>query len=142
MQRKLLQKKFLLFIVTNQSGIGRGLYDLAQYNLFQDALLDIFQREGIHIKKTFFCPHTPAERCGCRKPSPFFLNEAAKEFHIDLKRSYMVGDRQSDIQTGKNAGTKTVMVKNQHHDPTKCIEPPDYETNDFLDAAKWILAQE
>ncbi len=139
---KRLQKDFLLFIVTNQSGLGRGLYGIDEYTLFQNALIAKLNEREITITKTYYCPHDPAKTsCECRKPSPFFLRQAEKEFGIDLKQSYMVGDRNSDVETGHNAGTKTVLVRMNNSDPTRSDAAPSFHASAFLDAVKWVLAQ-
>ena len=80
---KKISKEYALFIVTNQSGISRGVYTQKDFEKFQSHLISELEKNGIKIKKTYHCPHTPEEKCVCRKPSTKFLEEAAREFeHI------------------------------------------------------------
>lgn len=108
---QLLQEKgYLLFIITNQSGIGRGKYTEAQMNIFHEKMLGEFRNAGITIKDIAFCPHAPEQNCDCRKPSPKLLNMLIKKYEININSSWMVGDKGSDIECGKNAGMKTFLV--------------------------------
>jgi len=106
-----LQKlNFELFIVTNQSGIGRGIYTEADMHKFNGEMLNQLNVRGIHIKEVVFCPHSPDDACDCRKPSPKLLNQLCDKFQIDKTQSYMIGDKQSDLQAGINAGMKSIQV--------------------------------
>ena len=134
-----LQKEFLLFIVTNQSGIGRGIYKEDQYHVFQNELLKRLENNGVKIIKTYYCPHSPEHKCACRKPHPKFLLEAEKEYGIDLSRSFMIGDRKSDVQAGHNAGTVTVFIESDLNDPSFWLKEPHYSAKNFSDAVKWVL---
>lgn len=100
-----------LFIVTNQSGIGRGYYSLEDFHTLNDWMLDAFEKEKISIHEVFYCPHAPGEACTCRKPSPGMITQAASRYEIDLSHSWMIGDKESDIGAGRNAGVKeTILV--------------------------------
>lgn len=135
-----LQKHFLLFIVTNQSGIGRGIFSQQQYDTFHAHLLSELRKSGIEIKKTYVCPHVPEQDCDCRKPKPFFLELAKKEFDVDLKNSFMLGDRKSDVLTGHNAGTFTIFVESE--DPGSWERPPHFHAKNFSSAVAWILREQ
>jgi D-glycero-D-manno-heptose 1,7-bisphosphate phosphatase len=90
------------------------------------------QKEGIYISKTYFCPHSPSQKCDCRKPSPKMILEAAKEFGIDLKNSWFFGDKETDIQAATKAGiTNTVLVLCGHKKDTNT--KASYIANDLLD---------
>jgi len=97
---------YLLVIVTNQSGIGRGYYTSEDFERLTAWMLEKMRQAGITIDRehVFHCPHDPDEGCDCRKPMPGMLIEAAKRFEIDLKNSWMIGDKPSDIEAGKRAG--------------------------------------
>lgn len=101
---------YLLIVVTNQSGIGRGYYTINDFKKLTHWMLEEFKREKIDIKKVFFCPHSPEERCECRKPQPGMIKEAAKEFDIELKNSWMIGDKESDIEAALSAGIKNTIL--------------------------------
>ena len=101
---ELLKDKFKFFIITNQSGIGRGIYTKEDFEKFNNYLINVLKENNIIIEKTFVCPHRPEEGCDCRKPNIKFIKGAKKEFGIDLKNSWVVGDHPHDIKMGKNAG--------------------------------------
>jgi len=134
-----LLKNHKLFIVTNQSGIGRGLYRLEDFLKFNKHFIDVLKKHRIKIEKTYHCPHTPEENCECRKPKIKFLKEAEKEFGINLKKSFVIGDRKSDFELGKNAGCKTIHVLTGNGMNAKNDVKPDYFAKDLLDAAEWII---
>lgn len=109
--KELQAKGFLLFIVTNQSGIGRGFFKESDMHSFHEYMLEKLKEAGITISKIAFCPHAPEDMCHCRKPSPKLINQLCEEFNIDKKLSYMVGDKQSDLDAGTNAGLQSLNVK-------------------------------
>ena len=137
-----LLRNYNLFIVTNQSGIGRGLYKVEDFKNFNNHLLKELKNHGINIEKTYYCPHKPQDKCKCRKPNTMFLKEAEKEFAIDLKKSFVIGDRKSDFEMGKNSGCKTIHVLTGYGINEKDEFNPDYIAKDLLDASKWIVGNE
>ncbi|MBU5636390.1 D-glycero-beta-D-manno-heptose 1,7-bisphosphate 7-phosphatase [Geomonas sp. Red69] len=115
--QRLKDAGFLLVVVTNQSGVGRGLYDEAALQAIHDRMHEELGDFGITIDACYFCPHHPEHgvgdyrvECNCRKPLPGMLEQAALDFDIDLSRSYMVGDKLGDIEAGLNAGCTSLMV--------------------------------
>lgn len=110
--RVLSDAGFLLFVVTNQSGVARGFFDGQTVEELNGALDGLLRTQGVTIEKFVYCPHHPdfTGPCGCRKPSPGMLFEAARGWDVDFARSFMVGDKADDISAGKNAGTKTALV--------------------------------
>jgi len=106
---KSAQKKgYLPIVVTNQSGIGRGYYSLEDFEKLTEWMLEQMQQAGIEIDRSqvFYCPHAPEDGCDCRKPMPGMLLEAKKCFNIDMKNSWMIGDKLSDIEAAKSAGVE------------------------------------
>jgi D-glycero-D-manno-heptose 1,7-bisphosphate phosphatase len=93
---------------------------------------------GIEILSTYVCPHKAGDNCECRKPKPLMILQAAKEFDIDLAASYMIGDRQSDIMAGVNAGTKTILVQTGN-EPVNSPEAT-YIAANLKDAVRYIAA--
>ena len=134
-----LLKKYKLFIITNQSGIGRGYYALKDFESFNNHLLNELKKHKIKIQKTYYCPHRPEDDCDCRKPKIKLLKDAEKEFNVDLKKSFVIGDRKSDFEMGRNAGCKTIHVLTGHGNNSKNDVKPDYFAKDLVDAAQWIL---
>lgn len=101
---------YLLIIVTNQSGIGRGYYSEKEYQ----TLMDWVREELLHVNVTldaiYHCPHAPEAQCHCRKPQSGMLEEAIKAFHIDVTQSWMIGDKPSDMDAAYHAGIKQTIL--------------------------------
>jgi D-glycero-D-manno-heptose 1,7-bisphosphate phosphatase len=110
---ELLQNlSYPVFVITNQSGIGRGYYSLEDFQTVTDYMLKEFAKKGILIQEVYFCPHAPSENCECRKPKPKMILDAAAKYGIDLKNSIFVGDKHSDMLAAKNAGVgRKIIVK-------------------------------
>ncbi len=113
--RALREAGYRVVIVTNQSGIGRGYFDVETLRRVHNKLRDELRREGADYDAVYYCPHTPEEDCQCRKPKPGLLLKAASELNIDLASSYTVGDRDLDVGAGKAAGTRTILVSGANH---------------------------
>lgn len=142
--KKLSRKGWKLIIGTNQSGIGRGYFDLKALKQIHDRLLEIFLRNGVHIHDIFFCPHHPDDGCRCRKPEIGMLLQAAKKYHLNLNDSVVIGDKESDIEWGRRAGAKTILVLTGKGLKTrsKMKSRPDHVAKSFAYAAEWILNHE
>ena len=99
-------KDYLIYIVTNQSGIARGYYTESDFFDLTRWMCNEFKSQGIEISKVYHCPHHPSitGECSCRKPYPGMLFEAQNDFDIDLKKSIIIGDKERDIEAGLNAG--------------------------------------
>ncbi|NOR54692.1 MAG: D-glycero-beta-D-manno-heptose 1,7-bisphosphate 7-phosphatase [Sulfurovum sp.] len=95
---------YLVFIVTNQSGIGRGYYTQEDFNTLTQWMVEKFEAQNVHIEQVYHCPHSPDENCHCRKPNTGMIEQAMETYEIDLAHSWMVGDKQSDIDLAINAG--------------------------------------
>lgn len=104
--RNYFEKGYLIFIITNQSGIARNLYTENAYLHLTDWLIEQFAKEGIQIEKVYHCPHHPeiTGECECRKPKPGMILKAIDTFNIDPKSSVMIGDSERDLEAGKRAG--------------------------------------
>jgi len=113
---KVLQKLGYQFIVvTNQSGIGRGLYSNKDYFLLDTWMKNKFEEEGIKILYSIHCPHSPEQNCNCRKPKPGMFEKCFKLFQIAKDRSWMVGDSERDIEAAIQAGiTNNILVRSGH----------------------------
>ena len=134
-----LLKNYRLFIITNQSGIGKGIYSIEDFLRFNNHLIEEVKKLNIKIQKTYYCPHKPEYNCECRKPSAKLIKDASQEFNINLKKSFVIGDRKRDIEMGHNAGCKTILVLTGSGMKEKDKTKADYFAKDLLDAAKWIL---
>jgi D-glycero-D-manno-heptose 1,7-bisphosphate phosphatase len=107
--KRLKSKNFKLIIITNQSGIGRGLFTREQYQAVEAEVLRQLG-DGL-IDATYFCPDVPGQHSSCRKPAPGMIIEATREHHIDLGRSFLIGDKEIDAECGRNAGVRTIRVR-------------------------------
>lgn len=96
-----------IFVVTNQSGIGRGYYSEDDFAKLSKYMIDEFKSYGVEIKKIYHCPHTPSDDCNCRKPKPGMILQALDEFNISLKDSLMIGDKPSDLESARRAGVES-----------------------------------
>jgi len=113
--RYLQKLGYSLIIVTNQSGIGRGLYQLQDYQILTKWMINEFKKNNIEIKDIFYCPHSPESQCNCRKPNPGMLTDAKIKHNIDMKNSWMIGDKETDIKAAHDAGIRnTVIVRSGH----------------------------
>lgn len=145
--RKLKNAGFLLLIVTNQSGIGRGYYSEADMHRVNQRLLEELTFHGIRIERIYFAPEAPEQESRGRKPSPEFLFDAREEFGIDLGRSYMIGDKLSDLECGGNAGVKrSILVRTgyggEFEEQARTVKPAPWIVADLTEAAKKILSDD
>lgn len=135
------KKGYYAIVITNQSGVARGFFT-------EDALNDMneYLQKETGVDAIYYCPHHPqgkiesyTKKCDCRKPEIGLLQRAAERFDIDMEHSYMVGDRASDIQTGQNAGIRTILLESGYG--TKRLEAevePDFIRNDLRDILQII----
>jgi D-glycero-D-manno-heptose 1,7-bisphosphate phosphatase len=142
--RRLLEADFKLIMVTNQSGVGRGYFTLADVEKVHQHLANLFDAEGVGFEKIYVAPEAPDQPSRGRKPSPQFLFDARKEFGVDLGRSYMVGDKLIDLQCGWNAGVKaSLLVRTGYGAQMEAKQPTELKNavvvNDMTAAADWIL---
>lgn len=131
---------FKLFIVSNQSGIGRGYFTAKEVNAVHAHLQKLLK--PAHIEEIVFCPHAPDEKCTCRKPQPQMGLRLIQKYNIDPKSSYMIGDKKADIDFGRALGCKTVLVTtaNGHRHLKKYPDlHPDKIATNLLNAAKFIV---
>ncbi len=131
--RGLTTDGWALVVISNQSGVGRGLITLDEMKAVQARFVEMIRNEGVEIAASYLCAHRPDEHCRCRKPSTYHLELAGREHEIDMVDSWMIGDRRSDIQAGKNAGCRTIWFEN----PLFPVVPglADYEARTWDEAA-------
>lgn len=138
----LRQAGYKVIIISNQSGVGRGMFELAEAKTVHNRMVQMLKEQGTEINDSYYCFHAPNEGCKCRKPKPTLIYEAAEKHHIDLGSSFMAGDKASDILTGKNAdhGMRAILVGQKEGEP---LTPEDrklanYECANLLEAAEWV----
>jgi D-glycero-D-manno-heptose 1,7-bisphosphate phosphatase len=148
--RSLKQAGFLLVVVTNQSGIGRGLYDEAALEAIHSHMHADLAHFGAAIDACYFCPHHPEHgtgeyrtECACRKPLPGMLQQAAQDLDIDLGASFMIGDKLADVEAGLAAGCTSLLVLTGYGAAQVGGLPEGVQAYpDLLAAAEAILALE
>lgn len=134
---RLKERGYRIIIVTNQSGIGRGYFTAGQFEAVQAELLR--QLGPSLVDATYYCPDHPDQVSARRKPSPAMLYEAKKDHALDLKNSFFIGDAASDIECGKNAGVRTILVETGYGQRDQHCSP-DFRASDVVGAVGIILS--
>ena len=143
--KRLCGAGFMLFIISNQSGVGRGYFTLADVERVNEHLCRELARSGVRFGKIYIAPEKPGEPGRGRKPSPQFLFDARDEFGLDLAQSYSIGDKLSDLECGWNAGVKKSILVRTGYGAELERESPDkisraVVVDDVSGAADWILS--
>ena len=137
---RLLQKEFLLFIVTNQSGVGLGMISKETAEISNAYVVKCLQDERITITQVYSCFHKREDNCPCIKPNSFFLYKAEMEYNVDLERSYVIGDHPHDMEFASNVGATGLYLLTGHG--RKHLNEVSNEAEVFQtlnDAANWII---
>ena len=138
--RRLSELGLGLVVVTNQSGIGRRLFDEETLQLVHRRLSELLAAEGVPAMPIYVCPHRPEDRCRCRKPMPALVEQAAGELNFDPRHSFVLGDKACDIQLGKRVGATTLLVRTGYGDQlaSEGNVAPDYIADDLAAGADLI----
>ncbi len=145
--RELNDLNIPVVVITNQSGIARGLYSEDDVRIVHEALDEILQPYGAKILAYYYCPHHPndgiapyVKECECRKPKPGMLNDAKATFGFNLERSFVVGDKCIDAQMGKSVGAVAIQVSTGYGaaEKNQCSDIRDYYAVDLYDAVQFI----
>jgi len=152
--KRLHDAGFKVVLVTNQSGIARGYFAESFVHDTHALLQQMLQADGAKLDGIYYCPHHPTAgtlhytmTCECRKPRTGLLERAAKDLDIDIKNSYVVGDKWSDIELGQRAGAHAVLVRTGYapDDPGNVkpdrVREPDFTAHTIIEAADWIIGQ-
>ena len=139
---------FLLIVISNQSGIARKIMTSKDVDAVNEKINRLLSEHKVKIDAFYYCPAHPdfskEEECECRKPNPKLVIDAAKEFNIDLSKSYFIGDTAADVQCAKNAGVKSILVKTGKGEESFSILQkennfPTFVADNLLNASKFIL---
>jgi histidinol-phosphate phosphatase family protein len=134
---------FALVVVSNQAGVGRGLYPLARVHEVMAELRRSLRREGVELDGVYFCPHHPEAGCDCRKPGTALIERADDDLRLDIRRSIMVGDRLHDVEAGRRAGARGVLVRTGYGAEEEVRLGAGASTEVVVDdlgsAARWLL---
>jgi D-glycero-D-manno-heptose 1,7-bisphosphate phosphatase len=152
--KKLNDADIPVVVISNQSGLARGYFPEELLVSVHEKMNKLLAEAGAHVDGIYYCPHHPEAKeerfraaCNCRKPKPGLVLQASEEMGLDPKRSYVVGDRWSDIKTAANCGATSILVRTgygrgdeQYIGPHQEIQP-DFKADDLLEAVAWILSQ-
>ena len=125
-----------LVVVTNQSGVGRGYFDLATVERTNRRVAELLSSAGVTLDGAYVCPHLPEEGCACRKPGTQMLETAAEELGIAPAGSFMIGDKAADIEAGRRFGARTVLIAPAM--PEDVAARPDCAAGDLVEAASFV----
>lgn len=145
--RKLNDSGLFVFVITNQSGIARGYYPESLVHTVHDLMAQQLSAAGAHLDGIYYCPHTSSDACACRKPRPGMLDQASAEHGVDLTRSFVVGDRHSDVELAHRVGARSIMVRTGYGEgeilwhASRWTLNPDFIAPDLSGATDWILEQ-
>ena len=127
--------------MSNQSGIGRGFFDLAQLGRIHGRMVDALRKEDVYLDGIYFCPHLPQDKCQCRKPAPGLVEQAVHDFRFNPRDCFIVGDRASDIELGQAVDATTFLVRTGYGaDVERAGDAcPDYVVDNAGDIAAIIM---
>jgi len=138
----LYKSGYKIFIVSNQAGVSKGLYSEKDLEAITDVLLEGVNSAGGRIEDVFYCTHTDAENCSCRKPKTGLIEKALARVKTDIARTFFIGDSIRDVKTGRAAGCKTILVlsgKESLENKDRWEEQPDYVVGDLFEAAQLVM---
>jgi D-glycero-D-manno-heptose 1,7-bisphosphate phosphatase len=138
--RQLKNCQLGLVVITNQSGVGRGLFGQDTLDLIHRRLCELLEAQGVHLDGIYLCPHLPEDKCPCRKPQPGLIELAAKELEFDPREAFVVGDKPCDIEVGRQVGATTFLVRTGYGNQVAAQDmvTPDYIVDGLNEAAHVI----
>lgn len=145
--QRLKDAGYAVIVVSNQSGVARGYFPESLVQQVNQVMVQQLSEAGAKVDAVYYCPHASSDNCSCRKPKTGMLERAASEHCIDLKRSFVVGDRHGDIQLAHNANARGILVRTGYGEgelawhAAKWPAPPDFIADDLTKAVDWILRQ-
>lgn len=145
--RKLNDAQLPVVVVTNQSGVGRGYFPEALVGEVHKQMIAELAGEGARLDGVYYCPHVSADECSCRKPKTGMLEKGAVDLKLDLKKSFVVGDRGGDVAMAYRAGCKSILVRTGFGEgelawhAAKWPHQPDFVAKDLAEAVEWILRE-
>jgi D-glycero-D-manno-heptose 1,7-bisphosphate phosphatase len=139
--RRLRDAGFGIAVITNQSGVARGYFDLLCVDAIHARLRELLASQGASVDAVYVCPHAPDDACACRKPGTAMLESAVRELAADLASSFIIGDKQCDIDCGRNAGVTSILVRTGYGSSLEREIGPraDFVAGSLSEAVDWIL---
>jgi len=145
--RQLNLAKLPVIVITNQSGIARGYFPESLVHMVHELMTDQLAAAGARADAVYYCPHKGDDACDCRKPKPGMLERAAREHGLDLRRSFVVGDRYGDVELAHRVAARAILVRTGYGEgevqwhSAKWPAPPDFIADNLVEAANWNLGQ-
>lgn len=142
--RRLAERGWPVIIVSNQAGVGHGLYSRRTLREITTTMLRHIRGAGGRVRAVYYCTHRPQDCCACRKPKPGMLRQASRSFGIELRRSFLIGDNETDLRVGRAAGCRTVLVLSgmtRRVAVPRLRVRPDHVSLDLTQAVGWVLQQ-
>jgi len=139
--QRLSRAGMAIIVVTNQSGLGRGVFTEDDLSAVHARLRSELEASGVGLRAIYYCPHLPEDNCSCRKPRPGLLLKAASEMDLNLKTCFMIGDRELDLLAGRSAGTRTILVSKEVQERADVERIADFVVKNLVEAASVILNQ-
>ena len=137
--KRLQDAGFGLAVITNQSGVARGYFDLARLEQIHDRLRALLAAEGVTVDGIYICPHGPEDKCTCRKPLPGMVEQAVAEHGFDPAQAFMIGDKEVDVELGHAVGAVSFLVRTGHGEEHAPNSKADHVVDDLAHAADIIL---
>jgi D-glycero-D-manno-heptose 1,7-bisphosphate phosphatase len=137
--QKLKKDGWKFIVITNQSGIGRKMFKVADVEAVHKHINKILKKHNLTIEKFYYCPHTPSDKCTCRKPNTSLIEDAAIEYEIALSKSWFIGDKASDIEAGRRSNMKTIEIGNGISDKKNSSTIPNVILSNLDEAADFII---
>ena len=145
--RRLNNASLPVIVVTNQSGVGRGYFPESLVREVHERMIVELRAEAAHLDGVYYCPHVSADDCDCRKPKTGMLEQAGRELGLDVKKSFVVGDRRGDVELAHRAGARSILVRTGYgegelawHGKT-WPHQPEFVAADLPEAVRWILKE-
>jgi D-glycero-D-manno-heptose 1,7-bisphosphate phosphatase len=133
--RSMHTQGYRLVVISNQSGVGRGLFSLETLQKMNSRLMEMVRASGAHLERIYFCPHRPEDLCSCRKPATKLMMDAASDLDFEPSGAVVIGDKDSDVEFGRRVGATTMLVGSAATSGDARSGAPDYVVRDLREAA-------
>jgi D-glycero-D-manno-heptose 1,7-bisphosphate phosphatase len=137
--KRLLDAGWGICVLTNQAGVGRGLFDRQKLDQVHQRLEDMLADFGVQVDGIFLCPHDPGEQCSCRKPAPGLVHQAMAEHKFNPRQAWVIGDKETDVALGHAVGAKSILVRTGYGKDYEPVTHATYVVDDLSAAVDLIL---
>ncbi|HWW21497.1 MAG TPA: HAD family hydrolase [Steroidobacteraceae bacterium] len=137
--RSIYEQGYRLIVITNQSGVGRGMFSIQTVRQMNVRLMEMVRQAGARLEGVYYCPHRPEEHCSCRKPGTQLMRDAASELGFEPRRAIVIGDKISDVEFGRQSGATTMLIAPDPASAQARSAHPDYAVRDLREAATILL---